>query len=408
MNHKYKKNIRTFKKIYHKNKFIKKTRKNKTNKIRNKNNSNKKHIGGTSQQKNIINNKEKVLQELNDSQNANNIINSLEQVEDVFINEIKQSNSLSLEIQNIKKNILNNVNNTDIQEVKNNIKQKVYNILKAHILIKKAVKYEPSISKDLTKISQSVDGKMVGTEYKFKSKNSIITKINIKGDDYNIRDILRYTITIDSQDYYCNASKIIAELHKKGYITDDKWIKDIWDDDDIYKGINTSWIKINGDDKQFFELQIHTPDSLFFKEMIHDEYDLCKGVEDCKLLNGYKELSKAMIMSPKINSETGMYNSNIKLSNHTCPDPNTILSNQYTITGYNSGFPSLFLIIFLFLYRLRPKKGGIKKNINIDMKNVKKIHNYFMNIKSKKGQDKAINAVSNVFNNPKQYQNLIN
>jgi hypothetical protein len=74
-------------------------------------------------------------------------------------------------------------------------------------------------------------------------------------------------MTYKDSDYVSGANRVVEDLREKGY---EMRVKNYWQDGDPYQGINISAVHPNGTK---FELQLHTPTSLDFKEPTHAKYD---------------------------------------------------------------------------------------------------------------------------------------
>ena len=142
--------------------------------------------------------------------------------------------------------------------------------------IKLAKQYEKEITKNLKKTCKKYKGKLLGLKYKLKNPNKIMTKIKLKGDNYELRDILRYTIVFPTNDYTKGVYNVFTDLmNNSKYNTKHKWVKQQWCVGDMYQGINTSW---EFDKKFIFELQFHTYESFDAKtygnlHKVYDEYN---------------------------------------------------------------------------------------------------------------------------------------
>ena len=116
-----------------------------------------------------------------------------------------------------------------------------------------AKKYEKDITKKLKYLCKKYNGKLLGLKYKLKNPSKVMTKLRRKGQDYELRDILRYTIVYPTNKYTRGVYDIFTELmNNNKYKTKHKWVKQQWCVGDMYQGINTSW-EYNGE--FIFELQ---------------------------------------------------------------------------------------------------------------------------------------------------------
>lgn len=139
--------------------------------------------------------------------------------------------------------------------------------------IKTAKKYEKDITKYLKTLCKKYNGALMGLKYKFKNPKKVMSKLKRKGYDYELRDILRYTIVIPTDKYTRGVYDIFTDLMNNNiYKTKHNWIKQQWCLGDMYQGINTSW-EYNGE--FIFELQFHTHESFKAKTegVLHELYD---------------------------------------------------------------------------------------------------------------------------------------
>ncbi len=144
-----------------------------------------------------------------------------------------------------------------------------YGILKAQVkgmtYYNKAIVNEPAITEHVKNVAENVGTDVAGLEYRIKGKDSYLRKIrsnyNPEGNEYEIKDILRYTYTADSVKYTDKTLKSIDAHKNLGYNTIE--VKNYWlDKNNPYNGINTVIASPKG---QKFELQYHTPGSFDVK-----------------------------------------------------------------------------------------------------------------------------------------------
>ena len=124
---------------------------------------------------------------------------------------------------------------------------------------------------------------MAGIEYRIKSKESYLRKIrsnyNPNGNEYEVKDILRYTYTASSDKLTEVTLKAIESYRNMGYNTDA--IKNYWlNKRNPYNGINTIVKATNG---QKFELQYHTPESYSVKDAMHGLYEKWRVLDKSSL-----------------------------------------------------------------------------------------------------------------------------
>ena len=143
--------------------------------------------------------------------------------------------------------------------------------------IAKAKAVEPLITADMKVIAQSANAQMAGLEYALKSKSSLARKIEtemlnagIHADEAvaDMKDVLRYTMLLDADNFTQSYQKVVGELLARGYRM--PIIKNTWRNGMMYKGINTNLVK----DGQVFELQFHTRESFDLKNgKLHELYE---------------------------------------------------------------------------------------------------------------------------------------
>ncbi|NRQ32953.1 hypothetical protein HII36_14035 [Nonomuraea sp. NN258] len=86
-----------------------------------------------------------------------------------------------------------------------------------------------------------------------------------------LHDGIRYTFTFSEDRYAKGVADTKKALEQRGF----ELVQQIpnWSEPGKYKGVNTRW---RGPDGQLFELQIHTPSSLWAKEVTHEVYEYKK------------------------------------------------------------------------------------------------------------------------------------
>lgn len=137
----------------------------------------------------------------------------------------------------------------------------------------KAVANEPQITAHIKKVAENIGMDMAGLEYRIKGKESYLRKIasnySPNGNEYEVKDILRYTYTTTPEKLVESTLKSIETHQDMGYNTIE--VKNYWlDKNNPYNGINTTIQAQNG---QKFELQYHTSESYSVKDAIHGLYE---------------------------------------------------------------------------------------------------------------------------------------
>lgn len=129
---------------------------------------------------------------------------------------------------------------------------------------------EPAITKDLKDLADNEDIEMVGLKHRLKSKEGTVEKI-VKREKAksakDLYDVVRYTMQVETKDYYNKKEIILSNLKEQGYEIVKE--KDTWKYPG-YKGIN---IKMRTKEGYNFELQFHTKESLEAKELAHKLYE---------------------------------------------------------------------------------------------------------------------------------------
>jgi len=176
-----------------------------------------------------------------------------------------------------------------------------YGILKAQVkgmtYYNKAIANEPEITKHVISVANTVGMTCEGLQYRIKSKDSFLRKIrsnyNPSGNEYEVKDILRYTYVANPTELTEKSLKAIAVHKDLGYNTIE--IKNYWlNKNNPYNGINTTIVTIQG---QKFELQYHTPESYRIKDNIHKMYEEWRSLPEGS--KEAKELMKKMFESYK-------------------------------------------------------------------------------------------------------------
>lgn len=171
---------------------------------------------------------------------------------------------------------------------------------KGMIYYNKALQKEPQITEFIKKQAVENGFKIQGLNYRIKSKESYLRKIESKysenGNKYEINDILRYTYIGSNNKLTEKTLYNIQDMKQKGYETIK--IKNTWNDkNNPYKGINTI---VKDKDGFKFEVQYHTQESFNLKNNeMHELYEKARALE--KNSEEYLNLSKQMFdMSEKL------------------------------------------------------------------------------------------------------------
>ena len=116
-------------------------------------------------------------------------------------------------------------------------------------------------------------------DFRRKTCYSTVDKVLHRGKDiHKLYDVIRYTSISHEENYYDDFARTVATLTKRGYRPIE--ITDYWKMEEEshrkggYRGIN---IKMENPDGVRFELQLHTPGSLFAKEEAHRLYEIARN-----------------------------------------------------------------------------------------------------------------------------------
>jgi SPP1 gp7 family putative phage head morphogenesis protein len=129
-----------------------------------------------------------------------------------------------------------------------------------------------SIMGDIEYAAAKTGGELVGTEFRVKSKESLLTKLKgearikqsptLDGLKSEIRDSVRFTSVIDEDRYVEHIDETLSTLEKSGYKV--LKVKNYWKaESTAYKGVNTNLVSKDG---AVLELQFHTPETYYIKQ----------------------------------------------------------------------------------------------------------------------------------------------
>lgn len=177
-------------------------------------------------------------------------------------------------------------------------------------LYQKATKIEPKITAEVVKMISSVGGKAAGLEYRLKSQASLQRKVEkemLAGISEqqaveNIWDAIRYTAIFEPKEFVAKYEAMQKVLLAQGYKT--ILVKNSWEDNAVYKGINTFVSAFIEKDNVIFEMQYHTQESFELKNgELHKLYELFRDpatpqAEKEQLYLEMKKLS-AKLTAPK-------------------------------------------------------------------------------------------------------------
>jgi len=150
----------------------------------------------------------------------------------------------------------------------------------------KVAEFEPDITSKIKNIAEQVGGTMQGLQHRLKTEESLARKIEADAKDYDgdyekagqkVSDAVRYTMTLDSDNYTSGVTKTLDSLRDEGLQV--SRVKNFWQKGDDYQGINA---KVKHPAGFEFELQFHTPQSLEMKERVHGLYEERRTSSDPK------------------------------------------------------------------------------------------------------------------------------
>jgi len=180
----------------------------------------------------------------------------------------------------------------------------------------KSAREEQEITDDLKKIISSTGGELTGLEYRLKTPESYMRKINedmvkkgiTETEAINsIYDTVRYTSISSSENYVKSYVDIVEKLEDKCYTLNR--VKNTWiNSHSAYKGVNTI---IESPSGQRFELQFHTRESFDLKQgELHKLYEEARlsetSQERCdELVSSMVKLSSKLVEPPGISRIKG-------------------------------------------------------------------------------------------------------
>lgn len=171
----------------------------------------------------------------------------------------------------------------------------------------KAILNEPEITRAVLTTAERVGMTPAGLEFKIKSRDSFLRKIrdnyDPSGTEYEVKDIIRYTLTSPPDQLVDRAGQSIDAFSTNGYNT--KGMKNYWlDSRSPYNGINSTLTAPSG---QRFEVQYHTAESYALKNgRLHALYEKQRIIADTtsaefiRLQNEMFELSGRLVVPDRI------------------------------------------------------------------------------------------------------------
>jgi len=136
---------------------------------------------------------------------------------------------------------------------------------------------EPAVSAALEESAGAAGGRLEGTSHMLKEEASLTRKLldrasslpeanadpagAVRQVSAKVNDALRYTVSIEPENYVAGKEQVYASLRARGYTFAYEW--DAWGSPESpYRGVNSTWKTPNG---QLFEVQFHTPESYVVK-----------------------------------------------------------------------------------------------------------------------------------------------
>lgn len=182
-------------------------------------------------------------------------------------------------------------------------KEKEYSkeiVSSARGLIKKAQSIEKPITQLLKDTAKSLNAEMSGLEFRFKSLDSLSRKIDSKINEEgktletaskDMKDVLRYTMVLDGNNFVSGFEKTRDKLKEKGYNI--YRVKNTFQDGNSYKGLNTN---VKDSQGNIFELQFHTEKSLEIKMgELHEIYEVQRKLDKNNDIEKFDRLERKMV-----------------------------------------------------------------------------------------------------------------
>lgn len=137
---------------------------------------------------------------------------------------------------------------------------------------------EPEITAIVPPVVQAIGGEMQGLQYRIKTMKSLDEKLHGRSEESQIEDchdIIRYTAIFDPDILAEKIPKVLEQLVEAGCQV--VKFKNTWGKDSTYCGINCQLL-IGG---VCFELQFHTKESFFVKDVVlHPLYERLRVLDE--------------------------------------------------------------------------------------------------------------------------------
>lgn len=178
-------------------------------------------------------------------------------------------------------------------------------------------KYEKSVditAGDLERIADKNGGIMIGMEFRLKRMSSMSRKLQsyvneehaagntnfgINDAVNKMRDVARFTMVFNENDFQNGVNQAINSLKQQGYQL--ARAKNTFTEGADYKGLNCNFIDKNGN---IFELQFHVPSSIQIKEGINIDLQNKKANIDRRNVTSHDIYEKSRVLEDKIKTKT--------------------------------------------------------------------------------------------------------
>lgn len=146
---------------------------------------------------------------------------------------------------------------------------------------------EKELTPFMHEMAELLGARLEGLEYRIKSNDSFVRKVHADIEieqkkpeqaAEKVRDLVRYTLVFERNNYTRNTEQALALFEAKGWHP--VRIKNFWNNPKTpYRGIN---VIIETDEGFSFEVQFHTKESLNAKMKMHPLYEQCRRMELCQ------------------------------------------------------------------------------------------------------------------------------
>jgi len=148
----------------------------------------------------------------------------------------------------------------------------------------RALEIEPAVTMQMQGLADVHGGRLDGLQHRLKERNSLARKIagetrfaetpiSTAQAAAEMRDVVRYTMVLEENQYAAETQKILNSLKRTN---SEVRVKTRWTKPDTYHGVNIHVKTVNGD---WFELQLHTEASLQKKNEVHRLYEMQRKLD---------------------------------------------------------------------------------------------------------------------------------